>query len=973
MARLARCVRRRAALVVALALLGTALGLGFSLLAPSQYEASTRLFVSATRTADGQLLPDGSATAESRVRSYARLATSDQVLRAVAEDLKLPYSTTDLAARITADAAPGTVLIDVRARDDDPARARDLANAVAEHLPTVVHRVANLDRTGASQDVPVSLAVTSAATLPASPLRPNRLLSSGIGLTAGLLAGLSLALAGAFGDRRIQRRSDLVDVVPTPLLAEIPHHPGRTLAAFTGQGSSRAYAESFRRLRSRLPLAPTGPGVGSVLVTSADPGEGRTTTAVNLALALAHTGVDVVLIDADLHRPGVASALSLPPDVPGLTSVLTGTSELDAALRQWSQGIGLKVITSGPPVPNPGDLLATSRMAWLLRTLISDGLTLVIDTPALGSVADALTLSRECDITVVVAHCGLSSTGRLQATVNDLQTFGASVLGVVLVGVPGSASRKHKSSATRSAAPSSPRRWGFSRLGRGTAATSDLPQGRHSQPTLQTLDTHPSTNGAAAPQVGVPGLGLPEGDPGSYGMTTSAPTVDRPWAPSDLGPEPGLAGNELAPAGQSPEHPAWGSSPEPIFTTLTGLPSAPVARPTPELEPEWSHQQASPWHASAPDETPPTWVPQARAAHWTPQPPTSDEAPWTATLLGHDGALPDPAVPDSVDSQVLAPFEHDRIDTPQVGITLPRETLYPQEPEPQGVSLSRTPYAEYWNRPEEDDEMSETAVAEPVPEPPPATSAQDEWRYDLMEMDDTDEPASAEAAAPTAPDTRPWGVTPSPSAPSDNPLFNPSVPFDQLSVTVTADPSTVPTMSDTPPDHSPAPRETFASHLAQEQYLAPPTTSPSPLPGPPPLPAPVPLPAQYTPSLMPEQSPPTPFVPPSLPRQAGPAPEDNQPWRAPWEPPPAIEQDLRPVPAGGSWSEHSPVPPPPDDQPPTQEPPFTEGQVLSPTAAPWVEGSLPPPSPYGIDGASLASLRLDAARARDITPAKRRR
>ncbi len=460
---LVRTYRQRRTTIALGAGLGAVAALGSTFLMPTLFESTTQLFVTTTaRTADGQIAPDAG-SASDRVRSYARLATSEEVLAQVITDLKLPITTADLATRIRASNEPGTVLIDVRARDEVAANARDIAQKVGEHLPVVVQ---NLETPSDGNDAavegpevtpaPITVRVTAKAVLAHDPVSPNRLLYLAYGLLAGSLLALLALTWQALFDRRLRSRAEVTERTGIPVLAEIPESSA-PLVGFAGDDGSSAHAEAFRRLRAQLSHAPSGRSLGSAVVTSAVNGEGRTATATNLALALAYSGTDVVLVDADLRSPGVGELLGVGAG-PGLSSLLTGAAPLEAALRQWRPGLSLRVITSGPAVANPGDLLSSLRMASLVTALVEHGLTVVIDSPPLTTVADASSLARLADGVLLVARCGRTTADQIGAAVDELRSLGTPLFGIALNRTP--APKGATAANATKVAPSKPRRAG---------------------------------------------------------------------------------------------------------------------------------------------------------------------------------------------------------------------------------------------------------------------------------------------------------------------------------------------------------------------------------------------------------------------------------------------------------------------------------------------------------------------------------
>ena len=172
----------------------------------------------------------------------------------------------------------------------------------------------------------------------------------------------------------------------------------------------------------------------SLVVTSSQAGEGKSTVALNLALSIAQSGQKVILVDADLRLPSVAAATGLEGNI-GLTTVLIGRTTLTEATQHWGSG-GLSVLTSGPLPPNPTELLGSAAMSELIAELELEYDTIILDAPPVLPVADAAILTRQTDSILLVVGATRVSQHNLSKAVEQLSLVNANVVGVVLNRIP---------------------------------------------------------------------------------------------------------------------------------------------------------------------------------------------------------------------------------------------------------------------------------------------------------------------------------------------------------------------------------------------------------------------------------------------------------------------------------------------------------------------------------------------------------
>jgi capsular exopolysaccharide synthesis family protein len=412
------------------ALVGGAVAVAASLVQTPLYTASTQLFVSTTESATTSDVFQGSQFSQQRVTSYARLLTGEELARRVIDELELDLSPAELTGEVTATPVPETVLIEVTVTDPDPSQARDIAAAVGGLFGDLV---AALETPPGAISSPVRVLVVEPPDLPESPSSPQPTRSTAIGVIAGLLLGAGAALVRARLDRSIRDHDELVDLAAAPVIGIIPKEPGLEKSHLVDRQNGSGGTEAFRQLRTNLQFLNVDQPPRVIMISSSLPGEGKTTLAVNLAVALAEAGQQVVLVEADLRRPRVTRYLGLVGGV-GLTNILAGTATVDEVVQVY--GDRCAVIAAGPRPPNPGELLSSSHMAALLEELKEKNDVVLVDAPPVLPVADASGLAVLVDGTVLSVRYGATTQDQVRQTALTLQRIGAKTLGVVLNLVP---------------------------------------------------------------------------------------------------------------------------------------------------------------------------------------------------------------------------------------------------------------------------------------------------------------------------------------------------------------------------------------------------------------------------------------------------------------------------------------------------------------------------------------------------------
>lgn len=427
-----RLVRRHWILIIASTLAGILVSGAASVLAKPTYTAETQLFVAIQSSGSAQDLQLGNNFSQARVQSYVKTVESPAVLQPAIDSLGLPVTAEELATHVKATTETSTVLINIAVSDTSAVQAAAMSQAVADSLIKVVDTLEK-PRTGGSS--PVSLSVIKPAKAPVVPSAPNTKLNLLLGLFVGLALGVAASILRTTLDSRIRGEADLRQVTDTPLLGGISFDQDATKKPLLTQAAPQSpRAESFRQLRTNLQFANVSGQAKTVLLTSSVPGEGKSTTATNLAIALAQAGQSVCLVDADLRRPMVNEYLGLDRNA-GLTTALVGAGDVNDLLQPWGSD-NLYVLTSGQIPPNPSELLGSGEMKHLVERLEQAFDTVIIDAPPLLPVTDAAVLSQHVGGVVLVVGSQKLRRQDLEKSLSALDLVGANLLGVVLNRLP---------------------------------------------------------------------------------------------------------------------------------------------------------------------------------------------------------------------------------------------------------------------------------------------------------------------------------------------------------------------------------------------------------------------------------------------------------------------------------------------------------------------------------------------------------
>ncbi len=410
LARIFAILWRRKWIIIVTPLISTLVVLiGIQFFTP-KYEASVTLRVPTSRS--GQVTYEDLLYADRLLKTYAQIASGP----ALAEELASTYSLSYIP-NIKAEVVPNSELLVLTVEYDDPAIARDAANGLA-----------NLAiRQGQEVDMKNNLVVVEQAVLPREPVIPPFIII-GLGLAIGLAGGVGLAFLFENLDNRIYpgEQAELIPGLAT--VGKIPKVLKRQ-SLIVRNKSPYHFIEAFHILRANISMQNHRRVVKTLLITSANPEDGKSTVTANLAMAIHDAGKKVLIVDADIRKPRLHQIFRLPNEV-GFSNVLNEELEPIQAIQEIDK-TGIWAMTSGPLPTDPTSLLGSKRLNTLIEKLSNKFDFILFDSPCLLAVPDAKLLAKHLDGLLLVVNCTKTSKTAIDEIRSDLAEYSSKMVGIV--------------------------------------------------------------------------------------------------------------------------------------------------------------------------------------------------------------------------------------------------------------------------------------------------------------------------------------------------------------------------------------------------------------------------------------------------------------------------------------------------------------------------------------------------------------
>lgn len=384
--------------------------IGLQFISPT-YEASSTLRVATTRS--GQVDYEDLLYADRLLKTFAEIAATPSVVEEVVNEFSLSKE-----PKIDVQVLANTELIRITVSHENPNIARDVANFLASNI---IQR---------SQEIDTRLNIITVIDPAVTPDSPSTsiIIIIAAGVLVGLLGGIGLAFILEFLDKRLYTTKQVENTSGFDLLGQIP--PVKKGAYSISNGHCPLhYKEAFRTLRTNLFYRNQKKQLKTLLITSPDPGAGKSTILANLAVSMAQAKHKTVVIDGDLRKPKLHRICQVSNEV-GLSDLLEGTKQIEEVLQWVDPYMG--IITSGLSTADPTLLLSSEKLSGLIANLNNDFETVLIDSPAIFAVPDVKLLARQVDGLLLVINIDTASETIIEEVKRYLGSMPAETIGMVI-------------------------------------------------------------------------------------------------------------------------------------------------------------------------------------------------------------------------------------------------------------------------------------------------------------------------------------------------------------------------------------------------------------------------------------------------------------------------------------------------------------------------------------------------------------
>lgn len=358
------------------------------------------------------------------IKTYKIMIKSSTVLEKVKDELNSDYSVDELDKKISVTSEEDSQIMTITVDDESINSAVKIANKTAEVFQKEIADIMNVNN--------VTIITEAKVKGHETPVKPNRVMNLAIAMVVGLMSGVGLAFLLAFLDHTLKTEEDIETRLNLPVIGVISKLSKRTPEPqrLIINNEQTIFTEQYRTIRTNIEYAEIKNELKTIMVTSVNPGDGKSLTAANLAIAFAQEGRRVLLLDADLRGPNVHNLFKA-DNHRGLSTILSGKATLDQVVTKTKVD-NLSILTSGPASPDPTKILASKDMGSLLEILNQQFDLVILDVPSILSVSDAQILAKYCDAATIVVSSAETEIEQAQKAKKIIESTNTKLLGVIL-------------------------------------------------------------------------------------------------------------------------------------------------------------------------------------------------------------------------------------------------------------------------------------------------------------------------------------------------------------------------------------------------------------------------------------------------------------------------------------------------------------------------------------------------------------
>ena len=398
--------------------------LSFFVIKPT-YEASTKLFIGKEESQNSAYDNNDIQMYQKLLKTYAEMIKNDELIEKAIREVNTTMTADEILGSLTVNPLTDTQILEIKLKGKKPKEIAEILNGINNEF---IFQANELVPNG-------NVKVIREVRVPKDPVAPNKVMNIAIAFLLGLMVGVGLTFLLEYLDNTFKTKESVEGTLNIPVMGVIPQmsnspKPGKKY--FVVEDDPKAVAaESYRTLKTNIQYSSFDEKHRVMVVTSSTPGEGKSTTTGNLALALAEGEAKVILIDCDMRKPTVHKKFHISNEK-GLSDVLIGKVDIMEAAHKYNKN--LLVLTAGKIPPNPSEMLGSKTMKELLDRLKEVVDYIILDTPPVQAVADAQILSTRADGTLLVIRAGETKKEATENAINLLNKVNANVIGGILNG-----------------------------------------------------------------------------------------------------------------------------------------------------------------------------------------------------------------------------------------------------------------------------------------------------------------------------------------------------------------------------------------------------------------------------------------------------------------------------------------------------------------------------------------------------------